>query len=432
MFEQAHDPAVIVDETGRIVLANTAVERVLGYAPEALMAQPIEVLVPERYRDHMQHRQAFFAGDRPRPMGRGVQLFARRADGVEIPVDVSLSPFMADGRRFAKAALRDLRGRGYGVESLKVQAKALHAAANGVVITDREGFIHWVNPAACAITGYPEGELVGRHTRMLKSGLHAESFYRHIWGAIGRGETWTGTIVNKRKDGTLYREEQTIAPVTDEHGAVTHFIAIKQDVTERLRLQDELVRAHADLAARLAEIEVLNNRLREQAIRDPLTLLHNRRFFDDAVARDVARITREHTPLSLVLIDIDHFKFVNDEWGHASGDRVLVRLADVLRAEARSADLVCRLGGEEFVIVMPGAEAAVAAARAEQWRLAFAEAVTVSDVGTDIRCTMSLGVAEHDPAGASVYDTLLRADRALYAAKQAGRNCTRVAAAAPG
>ena len=114
--------------------------------------------------------------------------------------------------------LRDLRGRADGTDALRVQATALQSAANGIVITDRSGIIAWVNPAACAITGYAADELVGQHTRLLKSGEHGPGFYSGIWRTVLRGETWSGTIINRRKDGSFYHEEQTIAPVVDAAG----------------------------------------------------------------------------------------------------------------------------------------------------------------------------------------------------------------------
>lgn len=315
--------------------------------------------------------------------------------------------------------------------TLRLQATALRSAANGVVITDVRGFITWVNPAACAMTGYSADELVGQHTRILKSGEHLPDFYGALWKTITRGDTWSGTIVNRRKNGALYHEEQTIAPVVDEQGEVTHFIAIKQDVTVRHNLQVALVAAHLELARRLEEIEELNRQLREQAIRDPLTNLCNRRFYDESIEREAAQAARSDEPLSIALLDVDGFKQVNDLHGHAAGDQVLRHLAEVLRHRVRSSDLLCRFGGEEFVVVMVGAPASVAADRAETWRAAFAATTLDVDGGPPLRCTMSIGVAEHESGRELIQRTLARADEALYAAKRAGRDRVVTASALP-
>jgi diguanylate cyclase (GGDEF)-like protein/PAS domain S-box-containing protein len=423
LVEEALDAVVVADEEGRIVLANAAVRDLVGRSPSELVGQPVEVLVPPRFGEqHVRMRARYAEGASPRAMGRGLLLYARHADGKDIPVDISLSPLVVEGRRLVAAAIRDLRGRSYALDSLRVQTTALSSAANGIVITDREGTIIWVNPAVCALTGYAAGELVGQHTRILKSGQHGTEFYAGIWRTVLEGETWSGTIVNRRKDGTLYDEEQTIAPVVDDSGDISHFIAIKQDVTEQRRLQSQLAEARRELEERLEIIDELNGKLREQAVRDPLTLLHNRRYFDEAIEVEMARVRREGKPLCLAVLDVDRFKEVNDRFGHAAGDRVLARLALTLKRLVRASDVVCRVGGEEFVVVMPGATLEAAVARAESLRAAFASEATPAEDGAEIRTTLSAGVARYRGGGEPSCELLRRADRALYAAKEGGRD----------
>ena len=421
LFASSADAILVVDAAGRIVLANAACGPLLGRDPSGLRGAAVETLIPARFGGHARLRDYYAVRPAPRPMGRGLQLFALHADGREIPVDIALSPFTLDGRTFVACSLRDQRGANRGPDALRVQATALRSAANGVVITDRDGTITWVNPAACAITGYSSDELVGQHTRILKSGRHEPEFYANLWRTVTRGESWSGTIVNRKKDGSLYQEEQTIAPVLDENGAITHYIAIKQDVTEQRVIQDELKRAHRDLAARLAEIESLNAQLSEQAIRDPLTGLHNRRYLEDTMKRDISRVRRARESFVVAVIDVDRFKSVNDDHGHATGDRVLLELADVLLHSVRSSDLVCRVGGEEFVVVMPRAGMPGALKRAEGWRAAFAARVVEGREGAPVRATISIGIAEYGD-GETFASCLKRADEALYAAKNAGRN----------
>jgi diguanylate cyclase (GGDEF)-like protein/PAS domain S-box-containing protein len=423
LVEGALDAVVVADEEGRIVLANSAVQALVGRSPSELLGQRVEVLIPPRLGgQHARLRAAYAEGPTPRAMGRGMLLYARHADGTDIPVDISLTPLIVGGQRLVAAAIRDLRGRSYDLDSLRVQTTALRSAANGIVITDREGTIIWVNPAACSLTGYAAGELVGKHTRLLKSGQHGPAFYAGIWRTVVKGETWSGTIVNRRKDGTLYDEEQTIAPVVNDSGVITHFIAIKQDVTEQRRLTSQLAQARRELEERLATIDELNVQLREQAVRDPLTHLYNRRYFDEAIEAEMARVRREGKPLCLAVLDIDLFKDVNDRFGHAAGDRVLVRLAHLLRHLVRASDVVCRFGGEEFVVAMPGATLQAALARAGALRAAFASEATLAEDGMEIRCTLSAGVAQYRAGAETTSALLLRADRALYSAKEAGRD----------
>ncbi len=422
LFDASADAIVVVDGAGTIVTANPACERLFGYAPEALLGKPVEVLVPERFASHGSLRDGYAARSRARPMGLGLPLCARHADGREIPVDISLTPIAIGDRRLAAAAIRDLRGRPTEPDTLRIQATALRSAANGIVITDRSGTIVWVNPAACAITGYAAEELVGHHTRLLKSGAHGTEFYAELWQRVTRGETWSGTIVNRRKDGTIYYEEQTIAPVQDAVGEVTHFVAIKSDVSARRRAEEALAAAHRELAARVSEIELLNEKLREQAIRDPLTGLYNRRYFDEVAGRDVARALRTGEALAIVALDIDCFKSVNDEHGHAAGDLVLQVLAEILTASVRESDLVCRTGGDEFVLLLAGAPREVAVERAERVRAEFsARPVDLGD-GAIFHGTLSIGVAVVRAEVEDFPATLRRADLALCEAKRLGRD----------
>jgi diguanylate cyclase (GGDEF)-like protein/PAS domain S-box-containing protein len=426
LFDASPDATVVVDD-GVILLANAACRSVLGYDPDEVVGCSVEALLPERFKQHPGHRARFSQVPEGRPMGRGKALWARHKDGSEIPVDISLTPMTVSGRKVVGCALRDLRGRANNVEHLRIQATALRSAANGVLITDRNGIIAWANPAACRITGYSAEDLIGHHTRVLKSGSHEESFYRELWSTVTRGETWSGTMVNRRKDGTRYHEEMTIAPVIDDQGAVTHFIAIKQDVSEKHRAEEAISRANAELAERVREIQSLNLQLRDQAISDPLTGLRNRRYLNETIVGEVARVDRTGAPLAVAMVDVDLFKRVNDTHGHPVGDLVLRKLADVLRAHVRSSDLVCRVGGEEFVVVLPDCPLDHLQERAERWRRDFAGATVDPGNGAPVRCTISIGVAIRN-APEPFDATLRRADAALYEAKRAGRDRTVAAA----
>ncbi len=140
--------------------------------------------------------------------------------------------------------IQDVTERRVADESRQLQSAALNAAANAIVITDRSGVIEWVNPAFTRLTGYTAQEAVGRNPRdLVRSGKHDQAFYRDLWDSILAGNIWRGEMVNRRKDGTLYSESQSITPVRSESGAITHFVAVKEDITERLQLQAEFLQA---------------------------------------------------------------------------------------------------------------------------------------------------------------------------------------------
>jgi diguanylate cyclase (GGDEF)-like protein/PAS domain S-box-containing protein len=199
-------------------------------------------------------------------------------------------------------------------------------------------------------------------------------------------------------------------------------IYILEDVTVLKKAKDELIRANGTLKARMDEIRQLQQDLREQAIRDPLTGLHNRRYLDETLDRELARAKREAYHVAFVMIDVDNFKDINDNHGHHAGDLVLKNLAVLLTRQTRASDLVCRLGGDEFVLVLPKVVSADALKLAEQYRVSFQESVAVLD-GQEIKSTLSLGVALFPDQGATSRDVITAADRALYRSKRSGRNC---------
>lgn len=185
----------------------------------------------------------------------------------------------------------------------------------------------------------------------------------------------------------------------------------------RARLQQNEV----ELKRQLQEIGELQARLREQANRDPLTGLYNRRYFDDTLGREVLRSEREHEPLSVVIIDIDHFKLVNDMHGHQGGDEVLKRLAHTLSSNVRGSDVASRYGGEEFMLLLTGVDSGVAEQRArELCQIYNAEPVVYA--AQNITATLSVGVASYPVHGRSPADLIRAADLALYRAKARGRN----------
>jgi len=140
-------------------------------------------------------------------------------------------------------AFQDISAQRFANESLQLQSIALSAAANAIVITDPSGVIEWVNPAFTRLTGYTAAEAIGKNPRLFKSGQHDSNFFKALWETIKAGRAWQGEVTNRRKDGALYTEDQTITPVLDETGAIVHFVAIKEDITERLQLQAQFLQS---------------------------------------------------------------------------------------------------------------------------------------------------------------------------------------------
>lgn len=213
-----------------------------------------------------------------------------------------------------------------------------------------------------------------------------------------------------------------IVPLYDNRKQRTGRLFIFRDITERKIGEIEIQKANKLLQEQLYEIKLLQTELRRQAIRDPLTDLYNRRYLEEFLEEEIARAEREGIPLSILMLDIDHFKSFNDDYGHRAGDAVLKGLAELMRSKTRSGeDIACRYGGEEFVIVMTDTTLAAAAVRAEQFRSGF-EKMNISVGGVDLSATLSVGVASFPEHGTCSESVLHIADNALYKAKEIGRN----------
>jgi diguanylate cyclase (GGDEF)-like protein len=241
----------------------------------------------------------------------------------------------------------------------------------------------------------------------------AETVDPVIVRAVGTGE---GEIVVALASGVQI--DVRTRRIRDDRGNVLGRVVVARDVTDQLAAARALEEANATLRAQVATIEKLQADLAEEAAKDPLTGLRNRRRFVDDLTTRLATAAATGQPMSLVLLDVDHFKAINDTHGHAVGDDVLVGVARALSAHARSEDLV-RYGGEEFIVLLPQLDAATARARAEVLRRACAETA----FGVEgLRVTISAGVATSPDHGSTPDELLLAADRALYEAKEGGRD----------
>lgn len=277
-----------------------------------------------------------------------------------------------------------------------------------IIITDCHPKILRVNKAFCDITGYTAEEVVGRNPSILRGDKRPKAFYEEMWGAIFRDGTWSGEMVDKRKDGGIFPAWLTITAVTSSEGTLTHYVGSFFDITERKKSEDEI---------------------HHLAFYDPLTRLPNRRLLIDRLQHALTSSERSGRHGAVMFIDLDNFKVINDTRGHDFGDLLLVEAARRLQSCVREGDTVARLGGDEFVVML------------EDIKGDMEQAVTLTDEvgekilaalnqpyqinGNEFHSTASIGINLFVDRGMSA-DTLLKyADIAMYQAKGAGRNTLR-------
>ena len=241
LIDTIADGVITIDSSGGIRSANSAARRMFGYTVEEMLGRNVNMLMPEPYRSaHDGYLRHYLATGERKIIGIGREVTGRRKDGSTFPLELTVSEMELDGARMFTGIVRDISERKSVLDRLRLQGSALEAADNAIAITARDSTIQWVNPAFTKLTGYDPDEAVGKTTRLLKSGRQSPDFYRELWNTIQAGNVWHGELVNRRKDGSLYSEEQTITPLLDEQGEVTHFIAIKQDISARKRDEQAL------------------------------------------------------------------------------------------------------------------------------------------------------------------------------------------------
>lgn len=284
-------------------------------------------------------------------------------------------------------------------EWLTLLDAALAGVGNSVFITDADGTILWVNRSLVELSGFAAESLIGANPKVLGSGTHSVDFYRRFWATIQSGDTWRGDIVNARPDGSLYTVSQTITPLLGSGGEVSHYVAILEDISERKAAEE---------------------RMRYAASFDRLTDLPNRGLFLDRLSQSLALARRERTLGALLFLDLDHFKQVNDQLGHAAGDELLIAVGRRLREVVREGDTVARLGGDEFTVILNRIrEPANAAVIAGKILSALAKPLVIA--GTELTIGASIGIAIYPDHGEKVDALIEAADHAMYRAKNAGR-----------
>jgi diguanylate cyclase (GGDEF)-like protein/PAS domain S-box-containing protein len=399
---------VLIHARDRMIFANQAYAEIFGYdTPAELLAEGSAYghLAPHERERMKAFRDARLAGeDIPAYEFEGL-----KKDGGRIWLENRGRVITWEGGPAVLRTVVDITERKLAQEKLRAAEEQnrliLESAGEGIYGLDLEGKATFVNPAGARLLGFEADELVGRSMHELVHHTYPDgSRYPRekcpTYAAFTDGTTHVVTDEFLwRKDGSCFPVEYTSTPVR-KGGEVIGAVVLFKDITERREAEEQL---------------------QKLAVTDPLTGLSNRRHFLQIAEKETAWSLRYKHPLSVMVMDLDYFKTVNDLHGHAKGDEVLVKIARTCLSAVRSSDLFARFGGEEFAALLPMTNLSQSKALGHRLRHQVARAAVKSDQGM-IRLTASVGVAEFTDKDGDIEQTLARADKVLYRAKEAGRN----------
>ncbi len=408
LLESAPEAMVIVDAHSHVVLVNRQAEQLFGYRRQEIIGRNMSDLIPKGARaEHRVHMRGYMRDPDARPMGIGLELYGLRRDGTEFPVEISLSPLQTDEGLLVSSAIRDITERKRAVTELSAAEELFRGVFDsspiGMALTDEGGRVGRVNDALCQLTGRSPAQLTDARLDALTH-PHDVGYDRRALAALLSGERtqykMETRFIHPSGEEVWVALQTTV--VRDSAGEPQRFLVQAQDITHRRRYEENL---------------------HHLATHDPLTGLHNRSSFAAQLDAHADIVRRYGSDGALLLLDLDHFKYVNDTLGHHAGDQLIARIAKVLAARLRNGDVLARLGGDEFAALLPRADAETASLVASDL-LQVLRAERISVPGTvDRTITASIGVALFEgDHGLTGQEVLVSADLAMYDAKEAGRN----------
>lgn len=411
--QSSPDIIYMLNDSGEFIFLNNAIESVLGFNKNEVKGMHYSNLV---YEDNLTKAQ--FAFNERRTGKRStkaieLKLRCKNSDKPKYVETNSITIVLSSKGIYRKkdeekefvgtyGVIRDINDRKLTENTLKKLNLAVDNSPNLIVITDKDGRIEYVNPKITEITGYTAAEVIGRKPNVFKSGDTPKKQYQELWDTINSGKIWRGTLKNKKKNGEIYWSQQSIAPVLDVEGTVTSFIGIQEDVTEALKL---------------------NEQISYQATHDPLTNLINRGEFERRLKRVVNTAKEQNSEHALCYLDLDNFKIVNDTCNHCAGDELLRQISRQLSEVIRQRDTLGRLGGDEFGVLLEHCSLD----QAKRTAANIHEVVQQFQFrweGHSFRIGISIGLVIINADNCSFEELIKQADMACYMAKEAGRNQT--------
>ncbi|MDD5180887.1 MAG: PAS domain S-box protein, partial [Gallionellaceae bacterium] len=332
VFNSQQDAVFVTTPEGKIINANSAVEKIFGYTVAELKGRSMALLQvdEQHYVNVTQYVQQALVHDSAIHFEHQL----KRKNGEIFPTEHTFSPLLSETGKLEGLVrvIRDITERREHEGTLRLSATVFNTMDEAVMVTDSDNRIIAVNPAFTAITGYSADEVIGKNPHILSSCLHPPEFYQELRETLTATGSWSGEIRNRRKNGEIYVEWLSIKQVRDENANLTHHVAVFSDISERKAIQE---------------------RIQYMAHHDALTDLPNRILLSDRLQQAIAQARRDKTHPALMLLDLDRFKPVNDELGHDVGDLLLKEVAQRLQNCMRESDTAARIGGDEFIVLLP-------------------------------------------------------------------------------
>jgi diguanylate cyclase (GGDEF)-like protein/PAS domain S-box-containing protein len=398
IVEQSADAIITKDLEGRVTSWNAAAKKMFGYSTDEILNQDIRILYPSESETVSRQKLTMLEveGDS--------EITARRKtrDGQLLDVVITASYlYDSDRNRIGDIGIiRDVTEKRKADEQLMLWASVFEHSGEAIMITDRENRVISVNSSFADITGYQLDEVIGRNPHFLASGRHDGSFYAAMWASLQGEGVWRGEIWNKKKSGEIFPERLTITTIKDIRDSVRNYIAIFSDISEQKEREEYI---------------------HHLAHHDALTGLPNRTLLRDRMEQAFIHASRHGDHVAVMFIDLDRFKIINDTMGHETGDQLLVVVAQRLLRLFRDGDTVCRLGGDEFIVLLPEIRnSGNLVTIAEKVLEELSQHYEIEDYELDI--TPSIGISLYPDDGNDIDEIISHADAAMYHAKEQGRS----------
>ncbi|GGI71148.1 EAL domain-containing protein [Shewanella gelidii] len=388
------------DKNRAVIYWNQASETLYGFSKEQAIGSQLEdLMIPEEHRQQViQDVNNWVNGGNAIPAGE-LELLTASGDTVSV-FSSHVMIYNSDNEPEMYCIDMDLTAQKQAEDQALTLSQALDQSPVSTVLTDTNGMIEYVNHHFEKVSGYSSQDVLGRHTRMLKSGKTSKSIYAELWSAITQGHAWEGELQNKKKNGEIFWEHAHIAPVVDSLGVTKHFLALKQDITQYKKQEEKIL---------------------HQAHYDSLTELPNRLLSLDRLSQTLKDANRTRSKVAVLFLDLDDFKKVNDTLGHQVGDSLLIQAASRLSSCIRSNDVVGRLGGDEFIVILNNiSDESDVITIAEKLLEQFSHPFKLKN--RELVSTVSIGISVYPEDSTKPTELLRQADSAMYHSKELGRN----------